>query len=260
MSGILINGGDVRVAVQSPTWPTRSGVSSASATNTIGGRRPGRDHRRHVADRGPALHQRPRALRRRRRAMRRQSNNFQDLVATANTSCLGTARRRPADARRHGAGLQRRQSQQRPVQPRPDHLAGRAGRGCQATTRELPRVRRARHPQLRVAPPSNVFYNGVTAGTNANTLKAIEAGSVGTGYPGPDFPPVTRRPIRTTRSGSSMATRRKSSSTRSRPLLRRRRDPAPRSIRGTVITIPDFTYAVARHGHDRRRTRSGTGR
>ena len=39
-------------------------------------------------------------------------------------------------------------------------------------------------------PPSNVFYNGVTAGTNANTLKALEASWVATGYPGPNFPPV----------------------------------------------------------------------
>jgi hypothetical protein len=38
---------------------------------------------------------------------------------------------------------------------------------------------------------SNVFYNGVTAGTNANTLKAIEAAWVGSGYPGPAFPPAT---------------------------------------------------------------------
>ena len=44
------------------------------------------------------------------------------------------------------------------------------------------------------SPPSNVFYNGVTRGTNANTLKAMEAGWVATGYPGPDFPPVTVPP------------------------------------------------------------------
>jgi hypothetical protein len=41
---------------------------------------------------------------------------------------------------------------------------------------------------------SNVFYSGVTAGTNANTLAALEAGWVGGGYHGPDFPPVTSPP------------------------------------------------------------------
>ena len=93
-------------------------------------------------------------------------------------------------------------------------------------------------------PPSNVFYNGVTAGTNANTLKAMEAGWVATGYPGPDFPVVVPRLIPTTRSGSSTATRRASSWTPSTRVM----TPEPRSSRrchsGTVSSIPDFSYAV----------------
>ena len=44
------------------------------------------------------------------------------------------------------------------------------------------------------SPPSNVYYNGVTSGMNANTIKDIEAGWVAAGYPGPDFPPVTLPP------------------------------------------------------------------
>ena len=92
-------------------------------------------------------------------------------------------------------------------------------------------------------PPSNVFYNGVTAGTNANTLKAMEAGWVATGYPGPDFPVVVPRLIPTTRSGSSTATRRASSWTPST-----RYDPGAEILAavysGTVSSIPDFSYAV----------------
>lgn len=42
---------------------------------------------------------------------------------------------------------------------------------------------------------SNVFYNGVTAGTNENTLKAFEADWIsGGGYPGPAFPAATSPP------------------------------------------------------------------
>ncbi|HET7520735.1 MAG TPA: pilus assembly protein TadG-related protein [Candidatus Limnocylindria bacterium] len=38
---------------------------------------------------------------------------------------------------------------------------------------------------------SRVYYNGVTAGTNVNTLKNKEGDYLLTGYPGPMFPPVT---------------------------------------------------------------------
>lgn len=41
---------------------------------------------------------------------------------------------------------------------------------------------------------SQLYYNGVTAGTNSNTLKAMEAGWIATGYPGPMFPPVVYPP------------------------------------------------------------------
>ena len=42
---------------------------------------------------------------------------------------------------------------------------------------------------------SQLYYNGVTAGTNSNTLKAIEANWVTVGgYPGPGFPPVVTPP------------------------------------------------------------------
>jgi len=41
---------------------------------------------------------------------------------------------------------------------------------------------------------SRSYYNEVTAGTNANTLKAMEANWVVTGYPGPLFPPAITPP------------------------------------------------------------------
>ena len=41
---------------------------------------------------------------------------------------------------------------------------------------------------------SQLYYNGVTSGTNSNTLKAFEAGWIASGYPGPLFPSVVYPP------------------------------------------------------------------
>ena len=41
---------------------------------------------------------------------------------------------------------------------------------------------------------SQLYYNGVTASTNSNTLKAMEAGWIATGYPGPMFPSIVSPP------------------------------------------------------------------
>ncbi len=41
---------------------------------------------------------------------------------------------------------------------------------------------------------SQLYYNEVDASTNANTLKAMEAGWVATGYPGPMFPSIVTPP------------------------------------------------------------------
>ena len=45
---------------------------------------------------------------------------------------------------------------------------------------------------------SRVYYNGVTAGMNPNTLKDVEGAYLVTGYPGPAFPPVSTPPNGTT--------------------------------------------------------------
>ena len=41
---------------------------------------------------------------------------------------------------------------------------------------------------------SQLYYNEVSPSTNANTLKALEAGWIATGYPGPMFPPIIAPP------------------------------------------------------------------
>ena len=165
-------------------------------TNRVGGRARVEDRRRPPADRRAALHQRPRPVRRRGRARAmatptssRTSSRPRTRPASAARPTARSARRRPPAAR----STRRPQTTTRSTTDRSSRSSARARQPSNA--RELPRLRRARHPQLPVAsPPSNVFYNGVTAGTNANTLKAMEAGWVATGYPGPDFPPVTTPP------------------------------------------------------------------
>ena len=94
------------------------------------------------------------------------------------------------------------------------------------------------------SPPSNVFYNGVTSGTNANTLKAMEAGWVATGYPGPDFPPVTTPPDPNDQVGIIDG----NSSGIVVDAINDRYDPGAEILAavysGTVSSIPDFAYAV----------------
>jgi hypothetical protein len=89
-----------------------------------------------------------------------------------------------------------------------------------------------------------VFYNGVTAGTNANTLKAMEAGWVATGYPGPDFPPVTVPPDPNDQVGIIDG----NSSGIVVDAINERYDPGAEILAavysGTVSSIPDFSYAV----------------
>jgi hypothetical protein len=92
---------------------------------------------------------------------------------------------------------------------------------------------------------SNVFYNGVTAGTNANTLKAIEAAWVASGYPGPAFPPATTPAdpndqiaiLSGTNSGIII------------DAIDGRYVPGDEILAavysGTVMTIPDFAFTVA---------------
>ena len=95
------------------------------------------------------------------------------------------------------------------------------------------------------SPPSNVFYNGVTAGTNANVLKAMEAGWVAAGYPGPDFPPVVVPPDPNDQVGIIDG----NSTGIVVDEIDLRYDPGAEILAavysGTVQSIPDFAYAVA---------------
>ena len=190
-NGILINGSDVRVAVKSDVGYTFGRVVGF-ASNTIGGRArvntigemlpvavrhyinaPGDGTGTYVCDPGP--------------------NDFQDLIATRDTSCLGN------DA--NGPSTRTAPSPGNPFDAvNPDSDPAHHGPiisivGDDAKPSNNASFRGFVALDVRNfasnSPPTTVYYNGVTSGTAPNTLKDIESGWVATGYPGPDFPPVT---------------------------------------------------------------------
>ena len=169
---------------------------------------------------------------------------FQDLVATADTACLGTEtngslRTNPSP----GMAFD-------PANPNndPSHhgpIIALVGQGAQPSNTANFRGFVALDIRNFSSASSNVFYNGVTAGTNANTLKAMEAGWVGTGYPGPAFPPATTPPDPNDQVGIIDG----NSSGIVIDAITGRYVPGDEILlavySGTVMTIPDFALTVA---------------
>ena len=123
------------------------------------------------------------------------SEPFQDLVATADTACLGTETNDSLRAAPDpGSPLNLSNPGDDPARHGP--IISLVGQGAQASNSSSFRGFVALDIRNFSSATSNVFYNNVTAGTNANTLKDIEAGwlSFPGGYPGPGFPPVVSPP------------------------------------------------------------------
>jgi Flp pilus assembly protein TadG len=243
-SGILISGGDVRVAIKSDvsyTFGRAVGMTSA----VVGGKAL-------VKTKGDLL---PIAVRHYINApgpfagavapCDGNDNHFQDLVATANTSCLGsTSDASLRSTPNPGAAFNASAPDDDPVNHGP--IIALVGQGAAPSNAASFRgfvaldIRNFQY----ATPPSNVFYNGVTAGTNANTLKAMQAGWVATGYPGPDFPPVTVPPDPNDQVGIIDG----NSSGIIVDAINDRYDPGAEVLAavysGTVSSIPDFSYAV----------------
>jgi hypothetical protein len=243
-SGIAITGGEVRVAIRSDVHYTFGRVVGLGSTR-VGGRAM-------VKTIGDLL---PIAVRHYINApgpfagavapCDGNTNQFQDLVATANTSCLGSVtdgslRSTPNP----GAAFNPSAPDDDPVNHGP--IIALVGQGASPSNAASFRgfvaldIRNFQY----ASPPSNVFYNGVTAGTNANTLKAMEAGWVATGYPGPDFPPVTVPPDPNDQVGIIDG----NSSGIVVDAINERYDPGAEILAavysGTVSSIPDFSYTV----------------
>ena len=196
LNGILINGSDIRVAVQNPVGYTFGRVVGLNS-NTIGGQA-----RVSTAVSGGML---PIAVRHYLNApgptvgatspCDGDTRDFQDLVSTADTACLGTetnATLRTAPS--PGMDFSASNPNNDPSHHGP--IIALVGQGAQASNSSSFRGFITLDIRDFQSASSNVFYNNVTAGTNANTLKAKEAGwvtAVG-GYPGPTFPTVTSPP------------------------------------------------------------------
>jgi hypothetical protein len=243
-SGILISGGDVRVAIKSNVSYTFGRVIGMSSA-VLGGKAL-------VATKGDLL---PIAVRHYINApgpfvgavapCDGNTNHFQDLVATANTSCLGsTTDGSLRSTPNPGLPFNGTTPDDDPVNHGP--IIALVGQGAAPSNAASFRgfvaldIRNFQY----ASPPSNVFYNGVSAGTNANTLKAMEAGWVATGYPGPDFPPVTVPPD----PNDQVAIIDGNSSGIIIDAITDRYNPGDEILAavysGTVSSIPDFSYVV----------------
>ncbi len=243
ISGILISGSDVRVAVRSDvsyTFGRAVGFGSnmivaQARVRTAGDLLP-IAVRHFVNAPGPSVGAAS--------PCSGNSNVFQDLIATANSSCLGTE---TDGSLRSGpnAGLPFNSSNPGDDPTNHGPIIELVGQGAQPSNNASFRGFVALDIRNFASASSNVFYNGVTAGTNANTLKSMEAGWVATGYPGPAFPPVTSPAD----PNDQIAIIDGNSSGIVISAIDDRYGPGDEILAavysGTVMTIPDFTFTVA---------------
>lgn len=193
MNGILISGGDVRVAVLSEVDYTFGRVVGLDAS-AIGARA-------RVNLNGNLL---PIAVRRQLNPPGPNSgasapctdntNQYLDFFATADTACLGTESN-PAlrTAPSAGSGF----DPTNPDNDRANHgpIITILGQGAQPQNGVDFRGFVALDIRNFAGIGTQTYYNGVTTGTNANTLKSMESDWIRAGgYPGPGFPPATIPP------------------------------------------------------------------
>jgi hypothetical protein len=171
-------------------------------------------------------------------------SQFLDLVATADTACLGTET---------NPGLRIAPSSGLPFNPAvPDDdtahhgpIIALVGQGATPSNNASFRGFVALDIRNFASTSSNLFYNEVTAGTQANVLKAMESGWVATGYPGPAFPPATTPPD----PNDQVAIMDGNDSGIIVDAVDDRYAPGDEILAavysGTVMRIPDFQYSVA---------------
>jgi hypothetical protein len=171
------------------------------------------------------------------------TSTFHDLVATSDTSCLGTStdgslRTNPSP----GAAYNAVAPDNDPSSHGP--IISLVGQGAAPGNNASFRGFVVLDVRNFASGSSNLFYNGVTSGMSTNTLKAIEAGWIGPGYPGPNFPPVTSPPDPNDQVGIMDGN--SSGIAIDQMVLRYRAgDEILAAVySGTTMTIPDFAYSV----------------
>ena len=191
-SGILMTGGQVRVAIRSDvtyTFGRAIGLGDArigaqARVDTLGDLLP-IAVRHYINAPGPTVGATA--------PCDGNSHDFQDLVATANTSCLGTV----TDASLRSTpnpGLPFNASDPNDDPTNHGPIIALVGQGADPSNAASFRGFVALDIRNFEGATSNLFYNGVTAGMTANTIADVEAGWVATGYPGPAFPPISSPP------------------------------------------------------------------
>ena len=193
INGILINGGEIRVAVQNPVGYTFGRIVGLDRS-TIGGQA-------RVVTNGNIL---PIAVRRyvhlpgpnavQPATCPEDQGEFMDFFATAQTSCLGSETfTGTRTAPNPGAAFD-------PITPGSDAanhgpIVAILGQGAQPSDGSDFRGFIALDIRNFQAAGTQLYYNGVTSSTGTNTLKAMEANWVTVGgYPGPQFPATITPP------------------------------------------------------------------
>ena len=191
-NGILISGGAVRVAITNTIGYTfgrviglgNQAISARAMTELKGDLLP-IAVRRYVNTPGPNA-----------TALYPCSDNaswFTDYFATAATSCLGTET---------DSSLRTAPSPDPPfnaLDPGADiyshgPVLAILGQGAQPSNGADFRGFVALDIRNFASPTSQLYYNEVTPSTNSSTLKALEAGWISNGYPGPAFPSIVSPP------------------------------------------------------------------
>ena len=241
-NGILISGSEIRVAVKTDVGYTFGRIVGFD-TNRIGGRAK-------VNTNGDLL---PIAIRHFINApgptggavypCDGNTSDFQDLIATADTACLGsetdgTLRTAPGPGMAYD-----------PLNPNNDPathgpIISLVGDDAKPSNSSSFRGFVALDIRNFQSDTSNVFYNGVTEGTQSNVLKGMEAGWVATGYPGPDFPASTAPPDPNDQVGIMAG----NTTGIIVDAIDARYAPGDTVLAGvysgTVMTIPDFSYTA----------------
>ena len=194
-NGILISGGDIRVAVRTRS-PTRSGGSSGSTGAPIGGPGAGQARGQPAADRGPPLRQLPGPGHRRSYPVHRRRAGVHRLLRDGRDRLPRQRHRQPpcGSPRTPGAAFDRGHPGQRPTQPRADRRDPRRGRDADngADFRGFVALDIRNFANT----TSQLYYNEVDASTTREHAQGRwrPSGSPAGGYPGPLFPPVISPP------------------------------------------------------------------
>jgi hypothetical protein len=242
INGILITGGEVRVAVQNPVGYTFGRIIGLDQ-NTIGGqaRAQARGNmmpvavRRYVNLPGPTTGATS--------PCPGNQSEFMDFFATADTSCLGSEtnsslRVEPSA----GSAFDSTNPGSNPASHGP--VVAILGQGAQPSNGADFRGFIALDIRNFQATGTQLYYNDVTSSTNSNTLKAYEANWVTVGgYPGPQFPAAITPPD----PNDQVATMSGNSTGIVIDAINNTNEPGDEVLiavyPGNVMSIPDFTIS-----------------